>query len=530
MTALVTSPAGSSADANPSTTVRDWSGWLFWCGVLPLALVLRGWHIGQQNLWLDELYSLDVARRSLTGIARCAAADVHPPLFYILLKIWMNLFGDSAAAVRSLSVVASLAALVSVFRLIAPRYSGPVALATTLLMAVSAHQIFFAQEARMYPLVMALVLVALRGYAMWRESGVERGLAVYLWAALAAMYCHYFAVLAVLAVNAHFVLTAFGPTRAATRRQTRRWFIAQGVMALLYAPWVEVIVAQMQRGQTWRKPLTLADAGWQVVGYFQETTLGYAVYLDHIRDWFTRLIVEHVNLPGSFFWQPLTFNIVFILFLTALMGIGLWHNLKLARADIRAALPVLFLVLPLLLASGLSLRKGSMEMARYLIFTTPAFWFFTAVGLYQIRAAGWRLALIGLCVGTLFWQGTRIHYGTTARDSDLRPALEFIRRESRPGERVVIDPDAMDVCLAYYAPRYGLEGMTYPAQMTPTGEPTGHNQLERLMREEGVRRAWVILDYRSEKFDAPAVPGFHVVRQVDFPSAYPKVRVIEVLR
>jgi len=526
----VTALAASSARSNSPTAVGNWPSWLFWCGVLPLALLLRGWGIAHQNLWLDELYALDVARRPIMEIVRCAAADVHPPLFYLLLKAWMQLFGDSAAAVRSLSVVASLAALVSVFRLTAPRYGGQVALTTTLLLAVSAHQIFFAQEARMYALVMALVLASLRGYAMWRESGVERGLAVYLWAALAAMYCHYFAVLAVLAVNAHFVLTAFGPTRAATRRQARRWFVAHGVMALLYAPWVEFIVAQMQRGQTWRKPLTLVDAGWQVVGYFQETTLGYAVYLDHVRAWFARLVVENVNLPGNFFWQPLTFNIVFILFLTALMSIGLWHNLKLARTDIRAALPVLFLVLPMLLASVLSLRKGSMELARYLIFTTPAFWFFTAVGLHQIRATFWRLALIGLCVGTLFWQGARIHYGTTARDSDLRPALEFIRRQSQPGERVVIDPDAMDVCLAYYAPRYGLEGLIYSAQMTPTGEPTGHNQLERLIREEGVRHAWVILDYRSEKFDAPAVPGFHIVRQVDFPSAYPKVRVIEVTR
>lgn len=530
MTAPLTASADSPAGISPSTVVRDWSGWLFWCGVLPLALVLRGWHIEQQNLWLDELYSLDVARRPLTEIVRCAAADVHPPLFYILLKIWMNLFGDSAAAVRSLSVVASLAAVVSVFRLVAPRYGGQVALTTTLLMSVSAHQIFFAQEARMYPLVMALVLGALRGYAQWREHGIERGLAVYVWLALAAMYCHYFAVLAVVAVNAHFLWSAWGVTRAATRRQARRWVIAQGVIGLLYAPWIEILLAQMQRGQTWRKPLTLADAGWQVVGYFQEAMLGHAVYLDHVREWFTRLVVENVHLPGSFFWQPLTFNIGFILFLTVLMSLGVWHLLKLARTDVRAALPVLFLALPLLLASALSLRKGSMELARYLMFTTPAVWFFTAAGLYRVRTPWVRLAWIGFCVGTLFWQGTRIHYGTTARDSDLRPALAFIRREAQDGERVVIDPDAMDVCLAYYAPRYGLENLTYTAQMTPTGEPTGHRQLERLKAEARVRRAWVILDYRSAHFASPSVPGFHVVRQVDFPSNYPKVRVIEVTR
>ncbi|MGQ9896147.1 MAG: glycosyltransferase family 39 protein [Acidobacteriota bacterium] len=530
MPAFSISSSGSSAGVGQATALQGWSGWLFWCGVLPLALVLRSWRIEQQNLWLDELYSLDVARRPLTEIVRCAAADIHPPLFYILLKIWVNLFGDSAAAIRSLSVVASLAALVSVFRLVAPRYGGQMALTTVLLMTVSAHQIFFAQEARMYSIVMAFVLTALRGYAMWREAGVERGLAIYLWFALAAMYCHYFAVLAVVAINVHFGLSAFGSTRATTRRQARRWFTAQGVLALLYAPWLEVLVTQMQRGQSWRKPLTLAETGWQVVGYFQETTLGHAVYLDHIRNWFARLVVENLSLPASFFWQPLTFNIAFMVLLGALMSVGLWHNLKLARTDIRAALPLLFLGLPLLCASALAQSKGSMELGRYLIFTTPAVWLFIANGLHQVRTKWSRLVLIGLCVGTLFWQGTRIHYSTTARDSDLRPALERIRREARPGERVVIDPDALDVCLAYYAPRYGLESLTYAAQIVPTGEPTGHSQLERLKVDGDVKRAWIILDYRSALFTSPAFPGFHITRQIDFPSEYPKVRVIEVTR
>ncbi|MFQ3581876.1 glycosyltransferase family 39 protein [Chloracidobacterium validum] len=509
--------------------VSDGTGRLFWLGVLPLALGLRWWGIATQNLWLDELYSIDVARKPLAEIVRCAAADVHPPLFYFVLKGWMRLFGDSAAAVRSLSVVASLAALIAAFRLVAPRYGGWAALTMTLLMATSAHQVFFAQEARMYALVMALVLGAARGYAMWRETGIERGLAIYVWCSLAALYCHYFALLAILAFNAHFLLSAFGPTQAGTRRQTYRWLIAHGTMGLLYAPWVAVMLAQMRRGQTWRKPLTLGDVGWQAFGYIQETVLGYAVYLDHTREWLTRLMTEHITLPGSFFWQPLAFNVLLILWFALLTGIGLGRCLHLARTDVRAALPVMLLMLPLLIASGLSLRKGGMELGRYLLFTTPAVWFCIAVALDQVR--GWQRPLaLGFCVAGLFWQGTRLHYTTTARDSDVRPALAFIRQQAEPGDRVVIDPDAVDVCLAYYAPRYGLGAMIYSTQPVPTGEPNGHSQVDRLSLEREVRRAWVILDYRSERFEAPALPGFQVRQVVDFPSDYPKVRVVQVTR
>ncbi|MFQ3638592.1 MAG: hypothetical protein SNJ62_01090, partial [Chloracidobacterium sp.] len=64
----------------------------------------------------------------------------------------------------------------------------------------------------------------------------------------------------------------------------------------------------------------------------------------------------------------------------------------------------------------------------------------------------------------------------------------------------------------------------------PTGEPNGHSQVDRLSLEREVRRAWVILDYRSERFEAPALPGFQVRQVVDFPSDYPKVRVVQVTR
>ena len=41
--------------------------------------------------------------RSFGEIAAAAAADIHPPGYYWLLKVWSLLFGDSAAAMRGLS-------------------------------------------------------------------------------------------------------------------------------------------------------------------------------------------------------------------------------------------------------------------------------------------------------------------------------------------------------------------------------------------------------------------------------------------
>jgi hypothetical protein len=55
------------------------------------------------SLWNDEGNSWAMLARSVGEIAAAAAADIHPPGYYWLLKAWSLLFGDSAVAMRSLS-------------------------------------------------------------------------------------------------------------------------------------------------------------------------------------------------------------------------------------------------------------------------------------------------------------------------------------------------------------------------------------------------------------------------------------------
>jgi mannosyltransferase len=76
-----------------------------------LALALRVWKLSDKNLGLDESISWNLTTRSVSRLIAWTAADVHPPLYYLLLKGWLWIFGDSLAALRSLSVISSLIAL-----------------------------------------------------------------------------------------------------------------------------------------------------------------------------------------------------------------------------------------------------------------------------------------------------------------------------------------------------------------------------------------------------------------------------------
>src|SRR3984957_18347953 len=81
--------------------------------ILILCVALRVHHLGSASLWSDEMFSryyVDVfgLHYVLTdGLSR----EPTPPAYYLLLRGWMGLWGDSEAALRSLSAVASILCL-----------------------------------------------------------------------------------------------------------------------------------------------------------------------------------------------------------------------------------------------------------------------------------------------------------------------------------------------------------------------------------------------------------------------------------
>ena len=99
-------------------------------------------------LWLDEAQSVAIARHSLPGLVDALRADGAPPIYYVLLHVWMDIFGESDGAVRSLSIICGLAA-VGVLSRVAHELLGRTAAALTVLFSIS-HPYFvrYATEAR----------------------------------------------------------------------------------------------------------------------------------------------------------------------------------------------------------------------------------------------------------------------------------------------------------------------------------------------------------------------------------------------
>ena len=159
--------------------------------VVVFGIVLR--FVARSDMWLDEALTLNIARLPLGQIHGALRRDGAPPLYYYLLHFWIEAFGTSDEAVRSLSGVLSCATLPFIW-LAARRLGGKtVAAGALVLVATSPFAVRYATENRMYALVGLLTaagVVALQ--QVLRRRTVANVVAVGLITGL-VLYTHYWA-------------------------------------------------------------------------------------------------------------------------------------------------------------------------------------------------------------------------------------------------------------------------------------------------------------------------------------------------
>jgi len=144
---------GHEEKMDEKTEIEDFAPW-FLIFITLAGFLLRGFLLGKNGMWLDEAFSVWVAKHSIPDMLYwIVRIDQHPPLYYFLLHYWIKLNGDSPSAVRMLSVLFGTATIPIVY-LIGKRLSGVlVGMAASAFFALSPFNILFAQDARMYTLL-----------------------------------------------------------------------------------------------------------------------------------------------------------------------------------------------------------------------------------------------------------------------------------------------------------------------------------------------------------------------------------------
>lgn len=222
-----------------------------------VAALLRVHDLGTQPVWLDEAFSaLVIDRPSLLSVL---SAESNPPLYFVLLKAFCSIFGDSPDALRALSSLFSVTAVTCVVFYAARAIGKRFAIGAGLFLAFSPYSLYYAQEARPYSLLILLLLLTLLACHHALRSRNRMAVIVFAGAVLAAGYTHYFTALALLPVTLYLAYRFV--QKADERPILFSLFLALVVDAVACAAWA---LPTLLRQSTLDPHLWIADQ-WQFV-------------------------------------------------------------------------------------------------------------------------------------------------------------------------------------------------------------------------------------------------------------------------
>jgi uncharacterized membrane protein len=179
----------------------DYKYLICWVILLTAGFVYLITGITHETLWYDESYSAAVIKHPIPDVVRLVAGDNHPPLYFILLKIFCMISGQTEFALRLFSVFGVIALASLGMGPVKRIFGKTVGLIYAFIVLAAPINLSMAQEARMYTWAAFFVTACiLYGYLALCEGNKSSWLKYGIFMVLAA-YTHYYALLAVIIAN-----------------------------------------------------------------------------------------------------------------------------------------------------------------------------------------------------------------------------------------------------------------------------------------------------------------------------------------
>lgn len=218
------------------------------------------------DVWIDESFSMELISKNIFEIISLTAQDVHPPLFYLYLKLGVSLLTTIFSrlhpifAARLMCEIPYLVVWILCIRQLAPRFGNFVASLAMFSLFGMPTFFGFSIEIRMYGLSMIWILeVFLAIYDLESTSKTKQKswyrLAIF---SLLAAYTHYYAAITA-GIGWLFLLAWLYKTE--NKKGIKRWLRTLILCGIGYLPWIFVLFKQLQtvKADYWIAPITLAD-------------------------------------------------------------------------------------------------------------------------------------------------------------------------------------------------------------------------------------------------------------------------------
>ncbi len=441
--------AAEPTDGDAPRRVGSDSVWLILAvaAVILVGIGLR--FFARSDLWADEVLSVNISGLPLSHLSEALKHDGAPPLYYVLLHVWMRVFGTGNETVRALSGVFGVLTLVpawfagrrldlrrSAAGLQAPG-SRTIAWATVLLLAASPFAIRYSTETRMYALVMLLVFLGYLAMArVFDRPSWGRLLCLAVVTGL-LLYTHYwsFALLAIVGLWVLYVAVLGAPERRVPARYALGALFVGG---LTFIPWLPTFRYQeVHTGTPWGAVVSPVSSTAEAVKSFGGNThiVGWALLFLFLLAVFARGIDKrHID-------------------------VDLWTR---PGVRIEAGLGLATLGLGLLLARATSTTFEG----RYASVMFPLFLMTAGFGVTVFASRTARYTVLALLLIGGFWGGTSNALRSRTQAFQIANA---VKHDGHPGDLVVYCPDSIGTDVNRLLPsnvrQVALPGFTSPGRI-----------------------------------------------------------------
>ncbi len=490
-----------------------------------IAFLVRLNGLDSQSLWRDEVDAIcfaqapllkDLPQTALSFTPTCPpdipdllAAFTQPgfngPLYFLMLRGWIGLTGYSEFALRFFSLLCGVISVALIITLGTRLFSRAVGVIAGALLALSAYQVWYSQEAKMYTLITLLALAAI----YFLRRGVEDG-KIRFWIGVVvcttvAMAAH---ILAALLIPVEMVLFLLWWPHG-----SRRHLLAGGVaLVCVTVPYVPLAVDRLK----W--VFEPADTGFARYTFGEMlSTLGGA----YTRGVFSQLDEQIILIATAAATVIALFGLLSID--TPLRPASRPDRL-LARLSLIA-----WALIPAALIALISINRP-LFTDRYLIWIQPAFYLAVALGLVVL----WKLwkpllvvALSALLIVSTIGIVTQV---TTPLKSDFRSAAQTIGQEITPADLIVFQIPYVQYDFDYYfrRPYQALGGPYTNFPGTNDGyqdsEATVFNQVQAMFTNQ--HTVWLVSS-EAAMWDARNLlqRWLEANARVTFHAEYPQVQV-----
>lgn len=220
-----------------SITLKQWHIALIVIGIIFVSL--GAFH---SNLWFDESYSVGLARHTFGEIWSIGGHDVHPILYYWMLRIVYLMTGGTIMAYRIFSVIPIAIMIILGYTHIRKDFGEKTGFIFSFLSAFLPEMAQYAIEIRMYSwAILAVTILALYAYRLTKEDNTKNWI-IFGLSSLASIYLHYYGLMAAGLINVFLLIYLI----VKRRKKGIIFIISFGILqGLAYLPWLVNFATQL---------------------------------------------------------------------------------------------------------------------------------------------------------------------------------------------------------------------------------------------------------------------------------------------